>query len=259
MSMAAVGTICWVIACFFGVLFQYECLDIMTKKGLVLKAVAASCVVGYAIVLIMMFGESSDAAIDFVVGLVLVTIGDILVALLELRGDATSGSLLNAASGGSNVERVILSLTGICFIVSYFFQMVAFIKGISRHDDVTEYVAPFLIFLLLPPVFTVLGGLLAKFRIPDTELKVFIIGAFYILLASALFSASSIFAFSLFQVDVMHATWIFFGSILFFLSLLTVELRYARPDMHDNKPMRVTSRLLTFLGRMILAGCAYLL
>lgn len=259
MSMTAVGTICWFVACFFGVLYQYECQDRISKKGIVLKALSASCIVVYAIVLIVMFGKSTDAAFDFVAGLVMVTLGDILVAYLEYTGEGTSKTVVQAASGHSTVDRIILSVTGILFVVSYFFQVVAFIKGLSQYGDVTDYVAPFLIFILLPPIFTGLGGLLSKFRIPDADLRVFIIGAFYILLASALFSASTIFALSLFRVDVMHATWILFGSIIFFLSLLMVELRYVRPEMHDNKPMRIFSRLMTFLGRMILAGCAYLL
>ena len=92
-----------------------------------------------------------------------------------------------------------------------------------------------------------------------SDIKVFIIGAFYFLLGSASFAASSVFAFSLFQTDVLHATWVFVGGILFLLALLLVELRYSRPQMYDNKPIRVVSRLFTFIGRMMLAGCAFLL
>ena len=257
--MFIVGTICWFVASFFGVLYQYECQDRISKKGIVLKALSASCIVAYAIVLIVMFGKSTDAAYNFAAGLVMITIADTLVAYLEYTGEGTSRTVVRAASGNSSKDRILLCVIGILFVVSYFLEVVAFIKGISHHADVSDYIAPFLIFFLLPPIFTGVGALLSKFRIPDAELRVFIIGAFYILLASALFSASTIFALSLFRVDVMHATWILFGSIIFFLSLLLVELRYARPEMHDKKPMRIISRLMQFLGRMILAGCAYLL
>ncbi len=260
MSMVnIVGLAWWVVACFFGVLYQWEGKDAMSRKGIILKGIAAFCVVGYAITLIAMFGNPSDASIDFVIGLVLVSLGDILVAYLEHVGDGTSKSLLDAIAGQSFVKKIIISITGVLFIVSYFMQMVAFIKGISQYANATDFVVPFLICLVLPPVITVFGGILAKYRIPDTDLSVFIIGAFYILLASAHFAAATVFAISLSRTDALHSVWIIFGSFLFFLSLLTVELRIAKPAMHDTRIMRMTSRLLTFLGRMILAGCAFLL
>lgn len=253
------GTGCWVICCLLGSLFQYESRNKMTLKGMILKAVAAFSVVGYALTLIILFGKFSDASINFVVGLLLVTIGDTFVAYLEYKGDGTSDSVIQAVKGNNRKGQVFLCATGVLYILSYFLQMVAFIKGIAQFAHPTDYVVPFIVLFFLPPIFTVLGGLLSKFRVPDIELYVFIIGIFYILLTSALFAAASVFAFSLFTTDPIHAALIFFGAVVFFLSMLMVELRYANSSKYEGKVMRMASRLLTFLGRMILAGCAFLL
>lgn len=258
-SMFAVGTVCWIVACFFGTWFQYECLDVTTTKGIVLKSIAAFCVVFYAIALIIMFGETSSAANCFVFSLILVTIGDIVLAFLDRSGNGSSDYLLQTFSGESRNNRVTLCVAGILYICSYFYQTVAFIKGLARHANTTEYVVPFLVLLLLPFIFTLLGVFLMRVTVTVSDIKVFIIGAFYFLLGSASFAASSVFAFSLFQTDVLHATWVFVGGILFLLALPLVELRYSRPQMYDNKPIRVVSRLFTFIGRMMLAGCAFLL
>ena len=101
-SMFAVGSVCWVIACIIGTFYQYESRNVMTRKGMVLKGIAAFCVVAYAIVLIALFGQASDAAVLFVTGLVFVAIADILIAYLKYVGYATTGSFLEAVSSGSS-------------------------------------------------------------------------------------------------------------------------------------------------------------
>ena len=257
-TMTMVGIVCWIIACTLGMLYQYETRNVMALRGMILKGLAAFSVVAYAIVLIAMFGHTTDASIDFVIGLVLVSIADVLIAYLEYIGNGSSESLLQAASGDSNAKRIILSFAGILFVISFFLQMVAFIKGISHYATPKDYVVTFAVFIFVPPIFTALGIIVSRFKIPEIDSRVFIIGAFFILLASALFAAASVFAFSMFPSDSTDATWVFFGNILFFLSILMVELRYANPRLYDIKSMRITSRLLTFLGRMILAGCAFL-
>lgn len=257
--MFTVGTVCWVISCFLGGLYQFESLNKMTRKGMVLKGAAAFSVGVYAVVLIAMFGQTSDAAVLFVIGLILVSIADILIAYLESIGDGSSESIFLTVTGGSNGKRTILCVAGALYIFSFFLQLVAFIKGLSHYDATTEYVMPFIIFFFLPLFITVLGGALARFKVADTDMKVFIVGAFYILLSSALFSAAAVFAFALFQIDVRHGTWVIFGSTLHAFGIMSVLLRYAKPGLYDNKAIRFTSRMILFLGRMTLAGCAFLL
>lgn len=259
MTMTTVGIICWVIACIFGGLYQYECRNSMTGKGIVLKGIAAVCVVAYAVILIAMFGQASDAAVLFVVSLIFVAIADILIAYLEHIGDGSSASVLNVVSSSPNRKWVLLSLSGILYICSFFQQIVAFLKGLSHYAVATDYVMPFLVFFMLPPILIVTGGIIAKFPHPDTDMRLFILGAFLVLLSSALFAAGFVFGFALFQSDVAHGTWIIFGTSLYFLSLTSIELRYGRPDFYDNKYLRVISRAILFLGRMTLAGCAFLL
>ena len=258
-SMFLVGTVCWVIACFFGTWYQYESRNHMTRKGMALKGIAAFCVVAYAIVLIAMFGQASEAAIDFVIGLALVAIADVLIAYLEIIGDGSSESLLVVASDGSNAKRILLSVSMVLYVCSFFLQMVAFIKGLSHYAVATDYVMPFIVFFFLPPIFSVLGGLLSRAKLPDTDMRVFIIAVFFVLLASALLSAGVVFALALFQIDIAHGTWVIFGSSLYFFAVLSIELRYAKPGLYDKKALRITSRLILFLGRMTLAGCAFLL
>ena len=258
-SMTLVGSICWVIACIIGTFYQYESRNVMTRKGMVLKGIAAFCVVAYAIVLIALFGQASDAAVLFVTGLVFVAIADILIAYLEYVGDGTTGSFLEAVSSGSSKKRILLSVSMVLYVCSFFLQVVAFIKGLSHYAVTTDYVMPFIVFFSLPPILTALGMILSKFRIPETDMIVFIIAAFFILLSSALFAAGFVFALALFQTDVVHGTWVIFGSALYFLAIMSIELRYARPGMYDNKALRIASRLILFLGRMTLAGCAFLL
>ncbi len=258
-SMFAVGSVCWVIACIIGTFYQYESRNVMTRKGMVLKGIAAFCVVAYAIVLIALFGQASDAAVLFVTGLVFVAIADILIAYLEYVGDGTTGSFLEAVSSGSSKIRILLSVSMVLYICSFFLQVVAFIKGLSHYAVTTDYVIPFIICFSLPPILTVVGMIVSRFRIPETDMKVFIIAAFFILLSSTLFAAGFVFAFALFQVDVIHGTWVIFGSFLYFLAIMSIELRYARPGLYDNKALRIASRLILFLGRMTLAGCAFLL
>ncbi|MGX8691890.1 MAG: hypothetical protein ACSW70_04725, partial [Eubacteriales bacterium] len=151
------------------------------------------------------------------------------------------------------------SVSMVLYICSFFLQVVAFIKGLSHYAVTTDYVMPFIVFFALPPILTVVGMILSKFQIPETDMRVFIIAAFFILLSSALFAAGFVFALALFQIDVVHGTWVIFGSTLYFLAIMSIELRYARPGMYDNKALRIASRLILFLGRMTLAGCAFLL
>lgn len=258
-SLFFAGTICWVIACIFGIAFQYETYERMSWRGVGLKALAASSVVAYAVTLIVIYGKPTEASTLFTVGLVLVTLGDILVAGLEASGTGDNSSLHEAMGSRAPVRAVTLGITGVLFIVAYFLQMVAFLKAIASYAVITDYVGLFIMFFFVPPLFTAIGGLLSRFKIPETSTNIFIIGVFYILLTSALFAAGAIFAFSLVRDDPLHAGWVSLGNLLFFLSMLMVALRYSNPEKYESVPMRIASRLLTFLGRMILAGCAYLL
>ncbi|MBQ8062760.1 MAG: hypothetical protein IJ720_00515 [Clostridia bacterium] len=258
-SLFFAGTICWVVAGIFGIAFQYETYERMSWKGVTLKALSSFGIFVYALVLILLYGNPTEAAILFTVGLVLESLGDTLVAGLEASGDGNNSSLHKDLVSRTRGRIILLGVTGVLFICAYFLQMVAFLKSIASYAVVTNYVGLFLIFFFVPPLFTTLGGMLSKFRVPETDTSVFIIGVFYILLTSALFASGTIFAFSLFPNDPIHAGWILLGTILFFLSMLMVSLRYASPEKYESIPMRITSRLLTFLGRMVLAGCAFLL
>lgn len=259
-SMFAVGAVCWVIACAFGGAYQYECRDRMSRKGMVFKGIAAFCVVAYAIVLIAMFGQASNAAVHFVTGLVFVAIADILIAYLEYIGDGSSASILNVVSDSPNRKWVLLSVSGILYICSFFLQIVAFLRGLSDYAVATDYVMPFTVFFIMPPILVlVVGAALLKFRLLETDMRVFIIGAFLVLLSSALFAAGFVFAMALFQSDVAHGTWVIFGSAVYFLSLLAIILRYTKPDYYENKILRIVSRMILFIARMTLAGCAFLL
>ena len=257
-SMRFAGTLCWVITGFFETAFLYETQDHMTRLGIVLKTLTSLGELAYAIVLIALFGQLSDAAKLFVAGLALIVVGDLLLAIVQERNGGSTEGFLKKAEGGFNASRFGIGVAGVLFIVAYFLQLVAFIKGLSARDEATNYVMPFLVFFLLPPMFTYVTAILAKFRVPDVATNIFIIGVFYILLTSALFSSSAVFSFSVFQEDPKHASWIFLGAMFFFLSTLFVLLRYCLPSRFDTKTMRATSRVLTFFGRMILAGCAFM-
>lgn len=257
-SMRFAGTLCWVIASIFALGFQYEAQDKVTRRGVLLKCLTSFSIAAYAIVLIAMHGEYSQAARLFAEGLILAAVGDVIVGMLQASSDGTPHTLLEVKEGKFNIKLLGLEVAGVVFIVSYFFQMVAFLKALASQSNITQYIGPYILFFLLPPIFAIIGGTLSKFRIPETDTGVFIIGVFYILLTSALFSAASIFSFYLFQKDPAHASFIFLGAVLFFLSMLFVSLRYSHPERYDNKWMRLFSRVLTFLGRMTLAGCAFL-
>lgn len=257
-SMSFAGTLCWIINAIFGIAFAAESNDGMTKRSVLLKGLVSFGIFVYAAVLILMAGEPSEASKLFTAGLFLIFVGDVMLALIQERTGGQSNGILKSLMGAADISRFGIGVAGVLFIVAYFMQMVAFIKGLSSRATASEYVMSFLAFFLLPLLLSFLAALFAKLRLPDVSTNAFIIGLFYVLLTSALFASASVFSFALFQEHPHHATWVFFGALLFFLSTLTVLLRYCDPDKFDSKLMRTSSRVMTFLARMSLAGCAFL-
>lgn len=261
MSMTVAGSICWAIDIALGLLFQFVSWNKMDWKGVALKGATSLGITAYAIVLIVMGGRASEAAALFVSGLLLCSLGDILIGAVQTKDDGRSSAILDSVEGVEkkvDLSFVIVCLAGVTYIISYFLQMVGFVKGLSLRADPADYIIAFLVFFLVPPLFTAIGGLLSRFRIPEVPTNAFIIGVFYILLTSALFASTAVFAFSMFQEDQNHATFILIGAILYFLSILFILLRYSNPEKYESRAMRTFSRVLTFGGRMILAGCAFL-
>lgn len=260
-SLFLTGSLCWVITAVLGLLFLWKSWDGMTVAGVVFKGLTAFAIVCYAIVLIVLSGNRSEAATIFVVGLSLTSLGDVLMAVLQQRTGGKTQSLTEAVEGidkGFTGATFGIGIIAILFIISYFLQMVAFIKGLSAKVVASDYIIPFLLFFFLPPIFTTVGGQLARFRVPEVSPNVFIIGVFYIILTSALFAASAVFSFAMFQEDPNHASYILVGAIFFFLSTLFVLLRYSNPERFESNSMKSFSRVVTYFGRMMLAGCAFL-
>ena len=49
-----------------------------------------------------------------------------------------------------------------------------------------------------------------------------------------------------------------FGTSFFFLSIAFILVRYMSQKHFENQALRYASRVVTFLGKMTLAGCAFL-
>lgn len=255
------GTACWVIELVFLFWFLYECRDETTTKGFILKGGVSLNIVLYGALLIGIHNyqegtRPSEASVLFMVGLLFTFLGDMGLATMQRGHGGSSKALFSELSSDQrNIQSLTIGVVGVLFIISFFFELVAFIKGI--HGNVNEYVVPFILMFLLPILFALIGGMLTKFRLPELSMNIFIIAVFFILLTSALFSAISVYAFWEYSSDPRHAAYIFVADALFALSVLMLCQRYSRPDLFDTRPMRAVSRMLNFLSRMMLAGCAF--
>lgn len=261
-TMRFAGTIYWVVEMVLLLWYLYEARNTATRKGLVLKLLASFGIVGYACMLIVMSSQIhaqpiSRNSILFVLALLSTSLGDLVLGILPLKSEKRNVTGVYEQYAVSTGVKVGAISAGVFFVGSFFFQMVVFIKGIS--GELSSQIVPFLMFFLLPPLFTFIGGLLSGFRVPDVSTEVFIIGVFYILLTSAVYAATSLYAFNFYAEDALHASFISIGGTLFFLSTLMLSLRYSRHERYDTPGMRTFARALNFLARMILAGCAFLL
>lgn len=260
--MIAVGTACWVVELIMLFAFLYVCRDTTDMKGYILKGGASLMTIIYGMALILIYtlyeGHAfSDASLLCLVGLFFAFLGDMGIATMQLRHGGSSKALFSQLSADKmSIGGLTFVVVGILFICSFFFEMVGFIKGI--HGNVQGYITPFLLMFLLPILFTFVGGLLAQFKIPEISTNVFIIAVFYILLLSALFASISVYAFWMYGHDPRHATFVFTAGILLALSVLMIALRYSRPDKYETRGIRFLARLLNYLSRMMIAGCAFL-
>lgn len=253
------GTICWVICSVVGLSFAYITRDKMTKSGVLWKGLASLSITIYAFVLAVLSGPISEASGLFIVGLLTATFGDSLMGYLQYRQQGSAEGLSEViVNQERNIWRVGVGVVAVSFIVSYFIQMVAFIKGLAKLVEPADYVVPFIVFFMLPPLFTVIGGILARFRVPEVSTSIFVVGVFYVVLTGALFASASVYSYALFPMDANHAIFIEAGAVIFFLSMLFVLIRYSNPQKYESRLNRFMSRLLTFFGRMILAGCAFM-
>ena len=260
--MITVGTVCWVVELIAMFAFLYLCRDTTDLKGYVLKGAMSIMIVlyGTALILIYHFHEGhpvSEASALFMVGLFFSFLGDMGIATMQLRHGGSSKVLFGQLSAEKvTISSLTFGVVGVLFIISFFFELVAFVKGI--HGDIHNYITPFLLMFLLPLLFAFVGGLLAQFKIPEISTQIFIIALFYILPTRALFASMSIYAFWMYQYDPRHAGFVFTAGVLFMLSVLLLALRYSRPDKYETRPIRFLARLLNFISRMMMAGCAFL-
>ena len=128
-SMFAVGSVCWFINIILLALYAYETRKIVTKRGVVLKGLSSFGVVAYAVVLMIMWGTVSDAGKVFLLGILLVSVGDVLIGILQLTRGDPSGFLRDTLASERNATRFKVGVAGVLFICGFFFQMVAFLKG----------------------------------------------------------------------------------------------------------------------------------
>lgn len=252
------GTACWVFEGVALLWFLYECRDETTKKGYFLKGAVALNIIIYAVLLIIMNGDPfTRPQALFLVGLVFTFLGDMGLATMQLQHGGSSKAIFSRITADKvTIETLTAGVVGVLFIISFFFQLVAFLKGI--HGDVQEFLIPFLIFFLLPPSLALVGGLMSQTRFSVLSTNVFIIALFYVLLSSAFFASASIYSFWLYREDPNHAIFVFSGAVMFSLSVLMIALRYSKPDRFETRSIRAVSRTLNYLARMILAGCAFL-
>lgn len=260
--MFTVGTVCWIMEIITLGAFLYVCRDTTDLKGYILKGAASTTILLYGLALILIHSREeghpvSEASVLFMTGLFFAFVGDMALATMQLRYDGSSKALFEKMSlDHVTIYNLTFGVVGVLFILSFFFELVAFVKGI--HGNVQEYAVPFLLLSLLPILFTVIGGMLAQFRIPEVSTKIFIIMLFYILLTSALFGAIAVYAFWMYSQDPQHATFVSIADTLFALSVLMIALRYSRPDRFETRSFRALSRILNYMSRMMLAGCAFL-
>lgn len=256
------GLLFWAIEVVALAWFLYECRDETTQKGYIIKGGAATNIVFYGFALVFLNHHvngvvPSQATLLFLAGLIFAFLGDMGLGTMQRRhGGSSKAMFTKISSQEMTIETLTAGVVGSLFIIAFFLQTMAFIKGI--HGDVQQFAIPFLIFFLLPPLFTLVGGLLAQYKLPELSTKMFIIAVFFILLTSALFASAAVFSFWFYRIHPNHAIYVFAGAILFFLSVLMLLIRYTWPEKSDTRGMRAVSRTLNFLSRMILAGCAFL-
>jgi hypothetical protein len=260
--MIMAGSACWVMELITLGAFLSVCRDTTNLKGYILKGAASLMVILYGMTLILLYTlyeghPFSEASILFMVGLFFAFLGDMGIATMQLRHGGSSKSLFEKLSAEQmTIGGLTFAVVGVLFIISFFLEMVAFVKGIR--GDIETYVTPFLLMFLVPILLTFVGGLLSQFKIPEVSTKIFTIAVFYILLTSALFASISVYSFWMYQYDPRHAAFVFSAGILFVLSVLLIALRYSRPDKYETRPIRFLARLLNYISRMMLAGCAFL-
>ncbi len=254
-----VGLLCWAISGAIGIVFAYISRNGLTKAGVVWKGLASLAITMYAVVLAYLSLPMSSATQLFIAGLGFSTLGDILMGYLQYKKEGDVRSLANMVVDKElNGWTVGVAVTGVLFIISFFLQMVAFLKALGSIADPADYVIPFLVFFLLPPTLAATGAVLARLRALDVASAMFIIGLFYVLILSGLFASAYVYSFALLSIDMKHAIFIQAGAIIYLLSVLFVLVRYENPEKFDTKDARIWSRVLTYLGRMILAGCAFM-
>ncbi len=263
-TMFLAGTGFWVIELIALFWFLYECRDDTTKKGYILKGAVSSNILFYGTTLVLLYrhftGEPvSRGAMLFLIGLFFAFLGDMGLATMQrTHGGSSKAIFLKISSEHVTAETLTAGVVGVLFIISFFFQTVAFLNGI--HGDIQRFGLPFLLFFLIPPVFALVAGslLAAQQKVPEVSTNIFIIAVFFILLTSALFASASIYSFWVWPDYPNHAIFVFMGVAVFGLSLFMLAMRYLWPNRFDTRAIRGASRLLNYIARMIIAGCAFL-
>lgn len=261
-SMFLVGTISWVfeVLMLFG--FLYECRDTTTKRGYILKGGTSLNTIVYAVALIVLFSRQNQVppsrnGLLFAVGLFFAFLGDMGLATMQRSHGGSSKAIFTKLSSEKvTIQTLTAGVVGVLFTFSFFFQIVAFLKGI--HGDVQEFLVPFFLFFLLPMVLGGIAVLLARYPVPDVSTNIFIIALVFSLLTCALFASASVYAFWMYSQDPNHAIFVFTAVLLFACSVLLLAVRYTKPDQFDTKSIRFFSRLLNYVSRMMFAGCAFL-
>lgn len=259
-----VGSAFWVIEMIALFWFLYECRDITTKKGYVLKGAVSSNIVFYAAALIAMYSHfyhvsPSRGAVLFLTGTVFMFLADMGLATMQRKHGGSSKEIFSkVATEHVTIETLTVGVVGSLFTIGFFFQTVAFLNGIR--GDIQRFAIPFLVLFLIPATCLMLETtiLLSLKKMPEVSTRLFIVGLFFTLLMSALFASASIYSFWLWSAHPTHAIFVFTGIAVFGLSLLVKALRYVIPDKYDIRPVRFISRFLNFTSRMMLAGCAFL-
>ena len=259
MSMRIAGTICWALEIIVVLAYLYVGREKVSKQSLILKEIASAGPILYASLLINMSGHLSRGAAMFVGALVLYWLGDFVTAYLPMVHGGTIKSFYGETYREKGTGLTIWLGTGcIAIIVSYFMQMVVFLNRLRDAGELTQYAIFFLIIFLVPLLLIAIGLPLTGFEIPEVTTRLFIIGIFYALLTSALFATTIVFSAWFMQFDRNHALFIAMGGVTFLLSALIMGLRYSDFKKYDTKELRIISRSLIYLSRMILAGCAFL-
>lgn len=254
--MTIAGAICWLFEILAVAGHVYIGRNETTRTSLILKVVSAAGYVGYAAVLISLYEKITPGAITFLIALILAFLGDTIFGLLPYL---FGGSLRRFY--GMTEERpggffLVAFLAFVSYIVSLFLEIIVFLGGMG--SDARQYVIFFIILFLIPIGLIILIGIISRYKIPDVPTQVFIVALFYILLISALFSATTLYGIWFGKIDYMHGMFIQLGAFLFMLAGVLHILRYSATDTYDTPVMRGINRVIYFTSQMILAGCAFL-